>query len=107
MKVRIGSALLSGRPVCGGSPPASILGNYLFCMSTDRLERGLVRKTEQEDKEYEAREGDEPRPCPPIDPGLARIRTDNHSNLGLNNVTVVADPVELCAFFCQRYGSAS
>ena len=57
MKVRIGSALSSGRPVCGGGWQGYILGNYLFCMSTDRLERGLGGKTGQEDKEHETREG--------------------------------------------------
>ena len=65
-------------------------------MSTDRLERGLVGKTEQEDKEHEAREGDDPQPRPLIDAGLARIQNNNHSDLGLNDATVVANPVELC-----------
>ena len=45
------------------------------------------------------RQGDDPHPRPPIDPDLARIQTDNHSDLGLNDVTVIADPVELCVPF--------
>ena len=37
MSVRIGTTLSDPRPINGGSPQGSILGNYLFCMTTDNL----------------------------------------------------------------------
>ena len=41
MQVRIGSTLSDPRNINGGSPQGSILGNYLFCITTDRLEQGI------------------------------------------------------------------
>ena len=37
MSVRIGSNYSNPRPINGGSPQGSILGNYLFCITTDNL----------------------------------------------------------------------
>ena len=37
MRVRIGKALSTPRTVPGGSPQGSIMGNYLFCATTDKL----------------------------------------------------------------------
>ena len=71
----------------------SILGTFLFCITTDRLEQGLCHKSPV------PREVD-------IDPGLARIVTDQHSELGLNNITAVADEEELCVPF-ERNGVSS
>ena len=40
MQVRIGDTLSTPKKN-GGSPQGSILGNYLFCITTDRLEQGI------------------------------------------------------------------
>ena len=37
MSVRVGNQYSDPRPVQGGSPQGSILGNYLFCLTTDAL----------------------------------------------------------------------
>ena len=37
MSVRVGSTYSEPRPINGGSPQGSILGNYLFCLTTDKL----------------------------------------------------------------------
>ena len=46
MSVRIGTTFSEPKLINGGSPQGSILGNYLFCMTTDKL--GL-REVDAED----------------------------------------------------------
>ena len=41
MQVRIGNTLSTPQKINGGSPLGSILGNYLFCITTDQLEQGI------------------------------------------------------------------
>ena len=45
MQARIGSAFSTPRPIHGGSPQGSILGNFLFCMTTDWMERDINYET--------------------------------------------------------------
>ena len=87
MTVRIGDEYSSFRQVAGGSPQGSILGNYLFCMTTDRLEVGISAVSA---------------PAPPsqeIDEGLARIRHEHPSELGSNDITLEREFEELCVPF--------
>ena len=39
MSVRINSTYSKGRKICGGSPQGSLLGNFLFCLTTDCFAR--------------------------------------------------------------------
>ena len=41
MSVKVGSAMSTERAVSGGSPQGSILGNYLFCHTTDKLDMDM------------------------------------------------------------------
>ena len=38
MRVRVGNVFSDPKHVKGGSPQGSILGNYLFCLTTDNLD---------------------------------------------------------------------
>ena len=90
MRVRIGDEYSTFRSVAGGSPQGSILGNYLFCMTTDRLEAGIsaIEAPPQVSQEF--------------DPGLARIPHDQPSELGLNNITIEREIEELCIPFSRN-----
>ena len=45
MSVRLGETKSVPRPVPGGSPQGSILGNYLFCATTDQLTKNINYNT--------------------------------------------------------------
>ena len=115
MSVKIGETMSEERPVNGGSPQGSILGNFLFCICSDELDRGLqdqpsILNNGPEDENSEdspprsthSREESEEQPTG-VDLGLARIVTDRPSSLGVNNIAVVADQLELCVPF-ERNG---
>ena len=42
MRVKVDSVLSAPRPVPGGSPQGSILGNFLFCCTTDEFGRAGI-----------------------------------------------------------------
>ena len=44
MSVQIGDTMSKGRIVIGGSPQGSILGNYLFCVCSDELDKAIQRE---------------------------------------------------------------
>ena len=98
MKVKIGNEYSTTRSVPGGSPQGSILGTFLFCITTDRLESGLCAPGKEDNRDGPF--------ATTIDPGLARIVTNEPSSLGLNNILAVADPVELCVPF-DRNGTTA
>ena len=104
------------RPVNGGSPQGSILGNFLFCVCSDELDRAL----EDNEELPTSHAGQTPVPetalsaslentSPGIlnvDPELARIVTEEPSELGINNITVLRSPEDLCVPF-NRNGTAA
>ena len=101
MRVRIGDSYSSPRSVPGGSPQGSILGNYLFCMATDELDKNIAFPLDINTSEVscampsveEEVHGGADRN---LDPLLARIITEEPSEFGLNNITVLAEIPELC-----------
>ena len=115
MSVKIGETMSEECPVNGGSPQGSILGNFLFCICSDELDRGLQDQPsilnngpEDENSEYSPPRSTHPREDSGeqptgVDLGLAQIVTDRPSSLGVNNIAVVADQLELCVPF-ERNG---
>ena len=73
MRARVGDEYSAPRRISGGSPQGSVLGNFLFGMTTDRLEDNIT---------VIAREH------PHIDHGLARIQHEGPSSPGINDILV-------------------
>ena len=92
MRARVGDEYSTPRRISGGSPQGSILGNFLFCMTTDRLEDNITAI------DPPAREH------PHIDHGLARIWHEGPSSLGINDILVEREEEPLCVPF-HRNGS--
>ena len=97
MSVRIGDSMSSPRAVHGGSPQGSILGNLLFSITTDGLCENIDTSNENPNEVI--------LPNSPIDDRLARITSENPSCYGFDNITVSADPDELCVPFERNGGN--
>ena len=108
MSVKIGKTFSAPREVNGGSPQGSILGTFLFNMTTDHLERSIQYGSDGVCLDEGLLGEGCPSPRTPehrvtIDTGLARIVTDRPSEYGLDNICVVAGEEELCVPF-ERNG---
>ena len=89
MTVRVGETLSSPRPVHGGSPQGSMLGNLLFTITTDKITERIdyakqILNLARLEKNTEIIS---------LDTSLARIVTDQHSIYGIDNITVTSDSV--------------
>ena len=65
MQVRIGNTLSTPKKINGGSPQGSILGNYLFCITTDQLEQGIDYSEAERDEQGRLQMGTPDRPPEP------------------------------------------
>ena len=92
MRARIGSTLSLARPVNGGSPQGSILGNLLCTVTTDKLtdnieyNRGILNQAASFSSNHNTL--DDLGQVAIIDPLLARVVGEQDSELGINNITV-------------------
>ena len=97
MWAKIGDVLSSPRNINGGSPQGSILGCLLFSITTDGLDRNIdygpppLNTCDMEDNPGNRTLN--------IDLSLALIRTEERSDLGINNITVEADLDGACVSF--------
>ena len=103
MKVRIGETFSSARKICGGSPQGSILRGFLFSITTDNLTENIsydmggvntCHASQDSPTDYkETIEHDARGDLVLLDLSLARIVSDTESSLGINNITVEAEPI--------------